>query len=82
MALDECRRWKMRKCIAFTFVLCDLENTVSHKNKNRELSNEGGGGGVRGNVNQNVTKQYGGATTWLIGHRRTKEMFAYVGQKV
>ena len=37
MALDEYRRWKTRKCIAFAIVLCHLENTPSHINKNSEL---------------------------------------------
>ena len=35
--LDEYRRWNTRKCIAFAMVLCHLENTPSHINKNREL---------------------------------------------
>ena len=37
MALDECRRWKTRKYIAIAIVLCHLENTPSHINKNGEL---------------------------------------------
>ena len=41
MALDEYRRWKTRKCIAFAFVLCHLENTPCHINKNRELKQRG-----------------------------------------
>ena len=41
MALDKRRRWKTRKCIAFAFVLCHLENTPSHINKNRELKQRG-----------------------------------------
>ena len=41
MALAECRRWKTRKCIAFAFVLCYLENTPSHINKDRELKQRG-----------------------------------------
>ena len=41
MALNECRRWKTRKCVAFAFVLCHLENTPSHINKNRELKQRG-----------------------------------------
>ena len=52
MALDECRRWKTRKCIAIAIVLCHLENTPSHINKNKELLSN-----VDGNVNENVTKQ-------------------------
>ena len=39
MALDECRRWKTRQCIAF--VLYHLENIPSHINKNRELKQRG-----------------------------------------
>ena len=42
MALDECRRWKTRKCIAIAIALCYLENTPSHINKNRELFKERG----------------------------------------
>ena len=41
LVLDECRRWKTRKCIAFAFVLCHLENTSSHINKIRELKQRG-----------------------------------------
>ena len=42
MVLDEYRRWKMRKCIAIAIVLCHLENTSSHINKNnRELKQRG-----------------------------------------
>ena len=33
----EYRRWKRRKCIAIAIVLCQLENTPSHINKNNHL---------------------------------------------
>ena len=40
MALDE-YKWKSRKCFAIAIVLCHLENTPSHINKNRKLKQRG-----------------------------------------
>ena len=87
MALDEYRRWKKRKCIAVAFVLCHLENTPSHINKNRELRQRGRE--RQRECYKTIDSNYRiqslsceNATIWLIGHRRTKEMLAYVGQKV
>ena len=41
MFVDEYRRRKTRKCIAIAIVLCHLENTPSHINKNRKLKQRG-----------------------------------------
>ena len=79
--VDEYRRWKTRKCI------CHLENTPTHINKNRELKQRGRERQRERYKTIDLITEYtitscGNATTWLVGHRRTKEMLAYVGQNV
>ena len=71
-ALDEYRRRKTRKCIAIAIALCHLENIPRHINKNRELKQWG-----RWTSTRTLRMQPPGSSV-----TRTKEMLAYVGQKV